>query len=99
MLVRIWNNRNSHSLLRSEEHTSELQSPCNLVCRLLLEKTKQHRVGRPVELGKDSEPPAMETRVLQRRDHAAVAQTGGLPPARVVRGRLGVICRPPTRAR
>src|SRR5256885_6018796 len=26
-------------LLRSEEHTSELQSPCNLVCRLLLEKT------------------------------------------------------------
>src|ERR1039457_3498209 len=24
---------------RSEEHTSELQSPCNLVCRLLLEKT------------------------------------------------------------
>src|SRR5256885_17063826 len=27
---------------RSEEHTSELQSPCNLVCRLLLEKTKKH---------------------------------------------------------
>src|SRR5256885_10408285 len=26
------------SMLRSEEHTSELQSPCNLVCRLLLEK-------------------------------------------------------------
>src|SRR5256885_6448919 len=26
--------------LRSEEHTSELQSPCNLVCRLLLEKIK-----------------------------------------------------------
>src|SRR5256885_3267549 len=26
---------------RSEEHTSELQSPCNLVCRLLLEKTKE----------------------------------------------------------
>src|SRR2546426_8979924 len=33
---------------RSEEHTSELQSPCNLVCRLLLEKKKKtirdHRV-------------------------------------------------------
>src|SRR5688500_19879478 len=29
------------SLNRSEEHTSELQSPCNLVCRLLLEKKKQ----------------------------------------------------------
>src|SRR2546426_8754259 len=29
-----------HGLKRSEEHTSELQSPCNLVCRLLLEKKK-----------------------------------------------------------
>src|SRR5256885_11011918 len=28
------------TLNRSEEHTSELQSPCNLVCRLLLEKKK-----------------------------------------------------------
>src|SRR5256885_9310431 len=28
--------------LRSEEHTSELQSPCNLVCRLLLEKKKMN---------------------------------------------------------
>src|SRR5256885_11160420 len=28
--------------LRSEEHTSELQSPCNLVCRLLLAKKKIH---------------------------------------------------------
>src|SRR5256885_3489752 len=28
--------------LRSEEHTSELQSPCNLVCRLLLEKKKNN---------------------------------------------------------
>src|SRR5256885_11363312 len=28
--------------IRSEEHTSELQSPCNLVCRLLLEKKKHH---------------------------------------------------------
>src|ERR1022692_5277851 len=30
-----------HDWLRSEEHTSELQSPCNLVCRLLLEKKKE----------------------------------------------------------
>src|SRR2546426_3348087 len=29
------------SWYRSEEHTSELQSPCNLVCRLLLEKKKK----------------------------------------------------------
>src|SRR5256885_10494793 len=30
---------------RSEEHTSELQSPCNLVCRLLLEKKKNQDVS------------------------------------------------------
>src|SRR5256885_6319021 len=30
---------------RSEEHTSELQSPCNLVCRLLLEKKKMKSDG------------------------------------------------------
>src|SRR5256885_9328943 len=30
------------SSLRSEEHTSELQSPCNLVCRLLLEKKNKN---------------------------------------------------------
>src|SRR5256885_12678413 len=29
---------------RSEEHTSELQSPCNLVCRLLLEKKKRKMI-------------------------------------------------------
>src|SRR2546426_9410284 len=35
---------------RSEEHTSELQSPCNLVCRLLLEKKKKQYVCYTVEL-------------------------------------------------
>src|SRR3989454_6458877 len=30
---------------RSEEHTSELQSPCNLVCRLLLEKKKKKKIN------------------------------------------------------
>src|SRR5256885_8729461 len=30
------------AVARSEEHTSELQSPCNLVCRLLLEKKKNN---------------------------------------------------------
>src|SRR2546426_5009311 len=48
-----WNRRTEEQLKksigyfeRSEEHTSELQSPCNLVCRLLLEKKKnqEHRV-------------------------------------------------------
>src|SRR5260370_25212716 len=32
---------------RSEEHTSELQSHLNLVCRLLLEKKKTHKASRP----------------------------------------------------
>src|SRR3989454_5532676 len=32
--------------VRSEEHTSELQSPCNLVCRLLLEKKKKKKIKR-----------------------------------------------------
>src|SRR2546426_1934332 len=34
--------------VRSEEHTSELQSPCNLVCRLLLEKKKQYQTRIPL---------------------------------------------------
>src|SRR2546426_6689176 len=35
---------------RSEEHTSELQSPCNLVCRLLLEKKKKEKCIQPEHL-------------------------------------------------
>src|SRR5256885_13327703 len=34
-------NKSAVWMTRSEEHTSELQSPCNLVCRLLLEKKKK----------------------------------------------------------
>src|SRR5205807_10593424 len=34
--------RRHDDVRRSEEHTSELQSPCNLVCRLLLEKKKKN---------------------------------------------------------
>src|SRR2546426_4140350 len=34
---------------RSEEHTSELQSPCNLVCRLLLEKKKKKNMYRSAQ--------------------------------------------------
>src|ERR1022692_449677 len=39
--------------IRSEEHTSELQSPCNLVCRLLLEK-KKDLTGHSVVRAKDA---------------------------------------------
>src|SRR5256885_8117170 len=39
--LELWDGDGAVRLLRrSEEHTSELQSPCNLVCRLLLEKKK-----------------------------------------------------------
>src|SRR2546430_11078819 len=41
-----------HSLiLRSEEHTSELQSQSNLVCRLLLEKKKKHPFSSAIDRG------------------------------------------------
>src|SRR2546426_7645682 len=39
------------ALVRSEEHTSELQSPCNLVCRLLLEKKKKILIRQVMDLG------------------------------------------------
>src|SRR5256885_10270210 len=37
--------KTANAAARSEEHTSELQSPCNLVCRLLLEKKKNNQTG------------------------------------------------------
>src|SRR5256885_7852318 len=40
-----------YGVRRSEEHTSELQSPCNLVCRLLLEKKKKKRSNRQNNIG------------------------------------------------
>src|SRR5256885_5422981 len=42
---------------RSEEHTSELQSPCNLVCRLLLEKKKRKRSAHAMWLHARPFPP------------------------------------------
>src|SRR6478735_11872990 len=41
---------------RSEEHTSELQSPCNLVCRLLLEKKNNKKTSESVLPNKHSNP-------------------------------------------
>src|SRR2546426_9049664 len=43
----------AYSPLRSEEHTSELQSPCNLVCRLLLEKKNTQPTQRGREVTED----------------------------------------------
>src|SRR2546430_5427845 len=42
------------SIPRSEEHTSELQSQSNIVCRLLLEKKKTYSTGLPVSDGSSS---------------------------------------------
>src|SRR2546430_6100742 len=39
----VWENLAMGAFTRSEEHTSELQSQSNLVCRLLLEKKKKHK--------------------------------------------------------
>src|SRR2546426_9310257 len=54
-------------LTRSEEHTSELQSPCNLVCRLLLEKKKTTPrapgfTAHPARYARSSLPPLKLTR-------------------------------------
>src|SRR5256885_12711842 len=52
---------------RSEEHTSELQSPCNLVCRLLLEKKKIYRHDiRPISM-RSSFPSQLLSRALALR--------------------------------
>src|SRR5256885_8362964 len=52
---------------RSEEHTSELQSPCNLVCRLLLEKKKNTK--------------PISTATLPARTESDSPSTTTLPPA------------------
>src|SRR3989454_5484534 len=53
---------------RSEEHTSELQSPCNLVCRLLLEKKKKRTsLPRTCLLGRQLGVSSVRVSVM--RDH------------------------------
>src|SRR5256885_8421399 len=46
---------------RSEEHTSELQSPCNLVCRLLLEKKKENHNAHHSDYDHSGSPPYGQT--------------------------------------
>src|SRR2546426_1603655 len=62
-----------HSLgARSEEHTSELQSPCNFVCRLLLEKKKWYQ---PLPLAAHVQTPARTPapRLVLLRRHSRTA--------------------------
>src|SRR2546426_8515872 len=51
---------------RSEEHTSELQSPCNLVCRLLLEKKKNWIQSQQQDL----QDPARHFKLPPREQHS-----------------------------
>src|SRR5256885_4018524 len=55
---------------RSEEHTSELQSPCNLVCRLLLEKKKHSPYTSMTVIGRQTmfEFPLRFTRLMHAGD-------------------------------
>src|SRR5258708_15618675 len=50
-----WRTRYRQTVSRSEEHTSELQSPDHLVCRLLLEKKKHKRNGPELQTNPPSE--------------------------------------------
>src|SRR5256885_11083037 len=61
--VKAWQAGNT----RSEEHTSELQSPCNLVCRLLLEKKKNSRSNKNRSYHRISDPTVV---VLHSADDA-----------------------------
>src|SRR5256885_4486829 len=84
---------------RSEEHTSELQSPCNLVCRLLLEKKKQRRLdARAVYDARDGQAHIADASVIrqQRADrqdsvlivHERLEDLRRRQPNRIVRCRL-----------
>src|SRR5256885_10487163 len=56
---------------RSEEHTSELQSPCNLVCRLLLEKKKKTKCSIHLSRLKYSELLSHVSRQQQRSEYCS----------------------------
>src|ERR1022692_2190364 len=63
--------------IRSEEHTSELQSPCNLVCRLLLEKKKQQ--GRDL-FTRPFVPSARSSGCTAQGKRRSAQVTAALPP-------------------
>src|SRR2546427_8441983 len=65
------------SMLRSEEHTSELQSQSNLVCRLLLEKKKQSHAARSPECSNyDGDHSTTVYTQLQRHEQGIMGGTG-----------------------
>src|SRR5256885_7055479 len=74
LLCRRWRSVGGLGDYRSEEHTSELQSPCNLVCRLLLEKKKNSTWNlEPLALTIDRPP-------YRLRRYGTVCNVGQSPP-------------------
>src|SRR5256885_2846924 len=68
---RSWSTASVSTSRRSEEHTSELQSPCNLVCRLLLEKKKDNNNDRkqPYQFGKVLHAVRLQRPIIPIRAH------------------------------
>src|SRR5256885_2432202 len=69
---------------RSEEHTSELQSPCNLVCRLLLEKKKSTSCLRNA----DAKSPGVRAKITRVRRRGKAAFTSERARSRRVNATL-----------
>src|ERR1039457_7126264 len=66
----------SQNSIRSEEHTSELQSPCNLVCRLLLEKKKSKKTKRRHQSANTQQDRTHDTACLRTNAHDSRSQRG-----------------------
>src|SRR5256885_8627695 len=72
---------------RSEEHTSELQSPCNLVCRLLLDKKEPQRPARAPAAVCDRQHRQPDPDRIEERHHVAFAATAYACRSRADRGK------------
>src|ERR1039457_3065769 len=66
----------SSGSMRSEEHTSELQSPCNLVCRLLLEKKQLAPRGGGGRTGGESRAPSPSAHRVREEHEPSIRQAG-----------------------
>src|SRR5256885_11584844 len=60
LVLAVRRNADHLAVVRSEEHTSELQSPCNLVCRLLLEKKNNDTLSNVIGPRPRSDHPVFE---------------------------------------
>src|SRR5256885_5520412 len=80
---------------RSEEHTSELQSPCNLVCRLLLEKKNsalQHLAAASAQTGiKAAAPPGSLQQASGQVPNTVIQAPVAAPPYLALRHTSGTL--------